>query len=105
MGQYHAIVNLDKKQYIGRGNKLPWMSVGPLSAALVLLLSDTGQVHDDITERPDWVGSWFGDRVCVTGDYSPSMELYWELIEEDGWQDIEEDVLPWVCKIFGLERD
>lgn len=77
MGQYHKIVNLDKKQYIhphqlGAGLKL-WEQLAShpgTGAALIVLLASAsnGAGGGDITQDPI-VGSWRGDRIAMIGDY------------------------------------
>ncbi len=82
MGQYHLVVNLDKKQYLhphamGAGLKLLEWGCGSLvNTALAVLLADAnGRGGGDLRINEDHphfklVGSWAGDRIVVAGDYS-----------------------------------
>jgi hypothetical protein len=81
MGQYHYLVNLDKKQFvhphqIGNGLKLR-EQVGreySTATALVMLLAassrDGGRGGGDFRARHPLVGSWAGDRIAFVGDYA-----------------------------------
>lgn len=82
MGQYHRVVNLDKRQYInptalGDGLKILefGLDAGGTMTALAMLLAGSargggrggGDPRQDI-ERI--VGSWAGDRIAIVGDYA-----------------------------------
>jgi hypothetical protein len=82
MGQYHLIVNLDKREYLepyafGEYSKLMEFgneSQGTLTALAVLLARDNGKGAGDLfppldSEDVELIGSWAGDRIVVTGDY------------------------------------
>ena len=76
MGQYYYVVNLDKKEFLyphklGDGLKLWEMAAsGGCGRALIPLLSDgNGRGGGDFEEHP-LVGSWAGDRIVISGDYS-----------------------------------
>ena len=76
MGQYYYVVNLDKKQFLyphklGDGLKLWEMAAsGGCGKALIPLLSDgNGRGGGDFNDNP-LVGSWAGDRIVISGDYS-----------------------------------
>jgi hypothetical protein len=99
MGQYHIVVNLDKRRYLkptqlGDGLKLLEFGDGgaTLTALAILLAQDNGRglgdLHVAMPETPleDWergrcgvkrirtphaylVGSWSGDRITIAGDY------------------------------------
>jgi len=78
MGQYHLLVNLDKKQVvhphrIGNGLKL-CEQVGwehSTSTVLVMLLAaSSGRGGGDFRTNHPLVGSWAGDRVAFVGDYA-----------------------------------
>lgn len=82
MGQYHVLVNLDKRQFVhphamGCGLKL-WEQVGfyaSISTALwALLACSNGRGGGDFREHP-LVGSWAGDRIAVVGDYAEPDDL------------------------------
>ena len=81
MGQYHYLVNLDKKQVvhphqIGNGLKLREQTGRPYSTAtaLVMLLAassrDGGRGGGDFRAKHPLVGSWAGDRIAFVGDYA-----------------------------------
>lgn len=86
MGQYHMLVNLDKKQFVdphGIGNGLKLLEqVGwnySTSTALVMLLaaSNKGGCRGggDFRGAHPLVGSWAGDRVAFIGDYGTPGDL------------------------------
>jgi hypothetical protein len=86
MGQYHYLVNLDKKQFvhpheIGNGLKLH-EQVGwqySTATALVMLLAassrDGGRGGGDFHAEHPLVGSWAGDRVAFVGDYAETEDI------------------------------
>jgi hypothetical protein len=79
MGQYHYIVNLDKKEFVNPGkfgDGLKLMEFGlsgrGAMAALAVLLSNSrhmggGDLNSDDTE---YYGRWAGDRIVIAGDYA-----------------------------------
>ena len=81
MGQYHYVINLDKKQVIhphqiGNGLKLH-EQIGwhyATATALVMLLAssskDGGRGGGDFHAKHPLVGSWAGDRIAFVGDYA-----------------------------------
>lgn len=103
MGQYHIVVNLDKKTYLNPnhlGDGLKLMEFGDggatLTALAILLAKDNGRglgdLHVAMPETPleDWeqdkcgitrvrtphahlVGSWSGDRITIAGDYGDNL--------------------------------
>ncbi len=82
MGQYHKIVNLDKREFVdphqlGAGLKL-WeftnTRTGPLAALSLLLASSNNRGGGDAEEDP-LIGSWAGDRIAIVGDYSERGDL------------------------------
>ena len=84
MGQYHKVVNLDKKQYLhphqlGDGLKLMEFgesSGGVMTALAILLALSNGRGGGDFNgaESP-LVGSWGGDRIVIIGDYGEDTDL------------------------------
>lgn len=91
MGQYYLIINIDKKEYIhphkfNDGLKLLEFGCSPngtMTALALLLSSGNGRGGGDLrVEDNDWtletvdpprvelVGSWGGDRIVISGDYS-----------------------------------
>jgi len=109
VGQYHLCCNLDRKEWLdphrlGDGLKL-WeqgaSQGGTLNALHALLAISNGKGKgggDYITDHPEFVGRWGGDRIAVVGDYTEANDLpgadYAEYIFErcsngsDGWTDI-----------------
>lgn len=81
MGQYHYLVNLDKKQVvhphqIGNGFKLK-EQIGweySTAAVLVVLLASSsrngGRGGGDFHAKHPLIGSWAGDRIAFVGDYA-----------------------------------
>lgn len=86
MGQYHVLVNLDKKEYLhphrmGSGLKLGEWNQSMMMVALSVLLADNnGAGGGDIFKEEtgpggyrlpaDHSGRWAGDRIVITGDYT-----------------------------------
>ena len=87
MGQYHWIVNLDRKEFLdshqlGCGLKL-WEQLNskpsPIHALFILLACSNGRGGGDLSQpegnRSDVIGRWAGDRIAVIGDYAESDDL------------------------------
>jgi hypothetical protein len=82
MGQYHLIVNLDKREFIhphilGSGLKLQEIIgtlSGPAQALVVLLAASNGRGSGDLAEDPI-IGRWAGDRIAIVGDYAEDTDL------------------------------
>jgi hypothetical protein len=89
MGQYHILVNLDKKQFvspmgIGLGSK-QWEHLygePSLSDALYILTMvpesrGGGDLLNGCSDNSKlfFVGSWIGNRVAVVGDYTVNKDL------------------------------
>ncbi len=77
MGQYHHVVNLDKREFLyshkaGSGFKA-WEQVAnsQTTPALMfyLMLCPTPRGGGDFEESP-YMGRWHGDRVVIVGDYA-----------------------------------
>lgn len=107
MGQYHVLVNLDKRQYVdphklGDGLKLAAQhGLGSTSSALHLLLAvSSGRGGGDYqSPRTGLVGSWGGDRIAVIGDYAEPDDLagcdaaqVYSLCQEGDEADLYEDI-------------
>jgi len=86
MGQYHYLVNLDKKQFvhphqIGNGLKLHEQVGWQYSTATVLVMllaassRDGGRGGGDFRAEHPLVGSWAGDRVAFVGDYAEAEDI------------------------------
>lgn len=80
MGQYHKLVNLDKREFVhphqlGDGLKA-WeqFASGPggIGSAMILLtVCPDPRGGGDLPEGP-FMGRWHGDRVLLVGDYAES---------------------------------
>lgn len=115
MGQYHHLINLDKKEHIHAhsiGNGLKLMEqVGfeksTASALWLLLAASNGRGGGDAMNHP-LVGSWAGDRIVILGDYCESTDLkdrdakavYKDL---ENYTDISTQVKAMLDKEFGGE--
>lgn len=67
MGEYFSIVNLDKEEFLhphklGSGLKFYELIGNRASGVLLYLLSP-------YTNDREYKGSWYGDRIIMTGDY------------------------------------
>ncbi len=95
MGQYHYVVNLDKRQFLmphrfGDGLKLlefASSSYGTLAALALVLAASTdggqGRGGGDPHEPHPLIGSWAGDRLAIVGDYAEDAALSGRLGIED----------------------
>ena len=120
MGQYHKIVNMDKKQFLqphkfDDGLKLMEFgcsSDGTMTALAVLLAcacKGGARGGGDIHSADPLVGSWAGDRIAIVGDYmrpedlpgsetgtyddGTPMPLYGLLGDDDAYTDISKQIL------------
>ena len=83
MGQYHVVVNLDKKEYLyshdfGDGLKLREFgeSAGGMMTGLAYLLAvSNGRGGGDVHSSDPIIGSWGGDRIAIVGDYAADTDL------------------------------
>lgn len=116
MGQYHIIVNLDKKEYLyphvfGDGLKLIEFGCsgqGTLTGLTLLLSDSNGRGGGDFGPLDDnnIIGSWAKNRVVITGDYGdPYIESSADYSENnlysvanDSYTDISEKVVRLMCK-------
>lgn len=83
MGQYHMVVNLDRREYLdghafAEGVKL--MEFGPsgdgtMMALAILLARDSGRGGGDFDGTSKLVGSWAGCRIAICGDYGEPGDL------------------------------
>lgn len=110
MGQYHKIVNLDKKQVISPheftdGYKLlEWGQGGFTTTALAALLAcSNNRGGGDLQTEHELIGSWAGDRIAVVGDYWEEDEAKaggiptWDTIAQE-YYDISVDILKVLCE-------
>jgi len=123
MGQYHKVVNLDKKEVLnphrmGVGIKLLEFSESRVTTALCALLAvSNGRGGGDLGNPNDSsiVGSWAGDRIAIIGDYWDQEEAdetgiptWADMDDEDedgnpkseasGYTDISLDILLVMCQ-------
>lgn len=83
MGQYHKIVNLDKREFLdpsklGAGEKAweQFANYPSTPQALILLISSSnGRGGGDLDGPDDVLGRWAGDRIAMVGDYSEREDL------------------------------
>jgi hypothetical protein len=87
MGQYHILVNVDKREYlnpgsIGLGVKQwehqshpSWPMVGSLADAMYVLTMTSPARGGGDMPLTDVSGRWAGDRVMVVGDYTEDGDL------------------------------
>lgn len=87
MGQYHKLVNVDKKEYldphsIGLGVKqwehqseARWPLYGSLSDAMYILTMTSPARGGGDMPASEISGRWAGDRVMVVGDYTEDEDL------------------------------
>lgn len=84
MGQYHIIVNLDKREYLhphklGDGLKLMEFGrsgMGTMTCLAILLADSNGRGNGDCRACSPLIGSWAGDRIVITGDYGDDGQFY-----------------------------
>jgi hypothetical protein len=101
MGQYHYVVNLDKREYLnphdlGFGLKLweqiPW-EYSPMTVLGLLLAVSNGRGGGDFSYRygdnkdlsdqaEKFIGRWGGDRIAIIGDYAEPGDLAPELVAD-----------------------
>lgn len=119
MGQYHFILNLDKRQYLhphrfGDGLKLLEFGAsgeGTMFGLAILLANSNRRGGGDLRSNNPIVGSWAGDRIVIAGDYGDETEtidgepatLYhlaaeeYEEISEAVKTALADDDLDWRC--------
>lgn len=117
MGQYHKLVNLDKKEQvmpwgIGQGAKQyeHTGTQGSLSDALYLLLiTSPARGGGDWDKFDGLSGRWVGDRVVVVGDYTededyPDSFAYPQFgkvySDSNDWTDISDEVAAALNKVW-----
>jgi hypothetical protein len=119
MGQYHRLVNLDKKEMVhpynlGLGAKQYEQTGdnGSMGDALYLLvMTSPSRGGGDWELFPDLSGRWVGDRVVIVGDYTedgdiPNYENASQLYHQsEDWKDISDMVAVALGKVFGFEID
>ena len=125
MGQYHFIVNLDKREFInphklGVGLKACEQLTNPAGTAqalFVLLVCSNGRGGGDLAVTRGFeervIGRWAGDRIAVVGDYAedydiktplhdPASAIY-DLCYEGAYREISALVRPVLAAELGVE--
>lgn len=116
MGQYHKLVNLDKKEVVEPHNiglfskQYEHTGVeGSLADAIYLLVMSSPASGGGDWPATDVSGRWCGDRVVVLGDYTQpgaipgytdNANLLWR--QSDDWLDISAEVRDAFTKIFPI---
>lgn len=119
MGQYHKLINLDKREQVspyslGLGAKQYEQTgvEGSMGDALYLLLmTSPDRGGGDWQGFADLSGRWVGDRVLIVGDYTedkdiPNCPNASQLYFDSGdWTDISNEVAAALGKVFNFEID
>lgn len=125
MGQYHFIVNLDKREFInphklGVGLKACEQLTNPAGtpqALFVLLVCSNGRGGGDLAEtrgvNERVIGRWAGDRIAVVGDYAEDYDIktplhdpvsaIYDLCYEGVYREISALVRPVLAAELGVE--
>ena len=125
MGQYHFIVNLDKREFInphklGVGLKACeqlWSPAGTAQALFVLLVCSNGRGGGDLAETQGVnervIGRWAGDRIAVVGDYAEDYDIkaplhdpvstIYDLCYQGAYREISALVRPVLAAELGIE--
>lgn len=119
MGQYHVLVNYDKKEVVvphglGLGLK-QWEHLGEFNGTLadalyVLTMTSPARGGGDLPQTAI-SGRWAGDRCFVYGDYTEDSDLP-DIpnggslnTEGEGWNDITALVADELGKVFGFRME
>lgn len=127
MGQYHMLVNLDKKEFVsphalGLGLKqMEHLSnnhfgqIASLSDAMYFLVMTSPERGGGDFARTAISGQWVGDRVVVLGDYTDDSDVpgfpyaseIWSEFDDPtkGWTDISEEVAEALGDVFGFSME
>lgn len=116
MGQYHVLVNYDKKETVsphnlGLGLK-QWEHLGEFNGTLadalyILTMTSPARGGGDLPETAI-SGRWAGDRCFVYGDYTEATDLpdgIYESIKLDKYTEIGELVAEEMGKVFGFRME
>ena len=105
MGQYHQVVNLDKKQYLHPhkfGDGLKMMEFGSsgqgtMMGLTVLIACSHNRGGGDIRSDDPLLGSWSGDRIAIIGDYSEENDIVGidasTIYDDESYEDISDQVV------------
>jgi hypothetical protein len=119
MGQYHYLVNLDKREFVhphklGDGLKLREHSEqGVMGAMHVLVCAPEARGGGDYPECAGVVGRWHGDRVALVGDYAEDSDLRPEdrastiqkRCDDGEFADISEPVADYLGQLYGFRLE
>jgi hypothetical protein len=111
MGQYHKIVNLDKKEFLhpfafDDGLKLLEFGSsgnGTMKALAVLLSNSPNRGGGDLrSDDTEWYGRWAADRIVIAGDYAEypdkgedegDVENIYSRCDDEEFRDISQDII------------
>lgn len=110
MGQYHALINLDKKEYvegIPGGYKLMEQcgeAITTSTGLWLLLAASNGRGGGD-AKKHSMIGRWAGDRIAIIGDYAEPDDISGinakEILENlNNYSDITYAVKDMLCKEY-----
>lgn len=124
MGQYHMLVNLDKREFVsphGLGLGLKQREHngafdGTLADALYFLTMTSPARGGGDYAQTDISARWAGDRCVVLGDYTEDSDIpnyvgagsLWSQIDEnahDEWRDISDEVAQELGSVFGFRME
>jgi hypothetical protein len=124
MGQYHILVNLDKREFVsphglGLGSKQREHNGafdGTLADALYFLTMTSPARGGGDYPQTEISGRWAGDRCIVLGDYTEDEDipnyigagsLYEQIMENahDEWRAISDDVAYELGQVFGFRME
>jgi hypothetical protein len=125
MGQYHIVVNWDKKEYINpheiglglkQGEQLGAFNATMGDIIYLLLAISNGRGGGDVPMDgiEHLLGRWAGDRVFVAGDYAEPSDISIEgkpdayaaygLVDEgDEWTNISSQINILIRNLWGIE--
>lgn len=115
MGQYHKLVNLDKKEIVD-----PWQlglflkqyehtgCEGSLADAIYLLVMSSPASGGGDWPMTSVSGRWCGDRVVVLGDYTEQVPGYEGdakslYSDSESWSDISPEVMEGLSQVWGFK--
>lgn len=105
MGQYHLIVNMDKKEFLhphhaGDGLKLWEFSSGNTMVCLAVLLAKHDGGGGGDFDLKGLSGQWAGDKIAIVGDYGED-GIYAACGEDPAWVDRTPGVMLALAKSRG----
>jgi hypothetical protein len=122
MGQYHLLVNIDKREYldprsIALGVKQwehqshpQWTMAGSVADAMYILTMTSPARGGGDMPATDISGRWAGDRVMVVGDYTEDEDLPAHFLAgqiygeaQENYTEIGEEVQRAFTVVYGIE--